>query len=167
MSGDGRRPLINTPAILTRSASLLAAPVAVQGAGATLILCAALLAPWGAYGAGRVSLDPPRHIGAPLPQHAATQRAFQGIPSMAVAPGGRLWANWYAGMTPAEDRNNYVVLATSGDGGATWREVLVVDPDDDGPVRAFDPELWVSPDGRLFVFWAQMEEKMRDSEHGV
>jgi hypothetical protein len=84
-----------------------------------------------------------------------TNRAFTGIPSMAVAPNGRLWATWYAGITSDEDGNNYVVLSTSGDDGATWTEVLTVDPDADGPVRAFDPELWLAPDGRLFVFWAQ------------
>lgn len=97
----------------------------------------------------------PRHAGPPLPEHAATNRAFQGIPSLAVAPGGRLWATWYAGVTPGEDQNNYVVLSTSGDDGATWKEVLAIDPDAAGPQRAFDPELWVTPDGRLFAFWAQ------------
>ena len=100
-------------------------------------------------------LAPPRHVGLPRAEHAVTNRAFQGIPSLAVAPRGRLWANWYAGVTPGEDHNNYVVVSTSGDGGSTWREVLVIDPDAGGPLRAFDPELWLAPDGRLFVFWAQ------------
>jgi hypothetical protein len=102
-------------------------------------------------------LAPPQYVGPPQPQHAVTNRAFQGIPSMAVAPGGRLWANWYAGKTPGEDHNNYVVLSTSGDNGATWREVLVVDPDGEGPLRTFDPELWMGPDGKLRMFWAQTQ----------
>ncbi|MFM8620289.1 MAG: exo-alpha-sialidase [Opitutaceae bacterium] len=72
-----------------------------------------------------------------------------------MAREGRLWATWYAGVTPNEDRNNYVVVSTSGDGGATRQEVLTIDPDAGGPVRAFDPEIWLAPDGRLFVFWAQ------------
>jgi hypothetical protein len=100
-------------------------------------------------------LNPPAHIGPPTAAHAVTNRAFQGIPSMAVAPGGRLWATWYAGVTPGEDQNNYVVLSTSGDDGKTWREVLVVDPDADGPVRAYDPELWMAPDGKLRWVWTQ------------
>ncbi len=103
----------------------------------------------------RPFLHPPRYIGPPKAEHAATNRAFQGISSMAVSPGGRLWVVWYAGVTPAEDSNNYVVLATSGDGGKSWQEVLVIDPDGPGPVRAFDPEVWLAPDGSLRVFWAQ------------
>ncbi len=109
------------------------------------------------FGAEPVFLDAPQYVGPPQPQHAVTNRAFQGIPSLAVTPGGRLWANWYAGKTPGEDQNNYVVLSTSGDNGATWREVLVVDPDGEGPARSFDPELWVAPDGKLRVFWAQAQ----------
>ncbi|MBT6153988.1 MAG: exo-alpha-sialidase [Planctomycetaceae bacterium] len=102
-----------------------------------------------------VSPIPASHVGPPKPLHAVTNRAFQGIPSMAVSPGGRLWATWYAGITPREDHNNYVVLSTSGDGGKSWKEVLIVDPDEGGPVRAFDPELWVAPDGKLRLIWAQ------------
>jgi predicted neuraminidase len=113
------------------------------------------------------SLEPPRHLGPPRSEQAATNRAFTGIPSMAVTPQGRIWATWYAGVTPGEDKNNYVVLSTSGDDGTTWREVLTVDPDGEGPVRAFDPELWVSPDGRLLLFWAQMDRSRRDPELGV
>ena len=98
---------------------------------------------------------PAEYIGPVTNERALETRLFQGIPSVAVSRGGRVWANWYAGPTPAEDLNNYVVLSTSGDNGQTWKEVLVIDPDGPGPVRAFDPELWMSPDGKLYVFWAQ------------
>jgi len=120
-----------------------------------------LLMPVAAVAAEVASLEPPRHLGPPRPEQAATNRAFTGIPSMAVAPQGRLWATWYAGVTPGEDANNYVVLSTSDDSGATWSEVLTVDPDGGGPVRSFDPELWVSPDGRLFLFWAQRRPSVK------
>jgi hypothetical protein len=133
----------------------------------TLLTFAALVLVSPATAAEPASLAPPRHVGPPLPEQAVTNRAFQGIPSLAVAPGGRLWANWYAGVTPGEDHNNYVVLSTSGDGGATWQEVLAIDPDGSGTVRSFDPELWVSPDGRLFVFWAQMDRGRADTQLGV
>ena len=111
------------------------------------ILCAALTA--------QANPVPPQHAGPPLlPQQAVTNRAHMGIPSLAVSSGGRLWATWYAGVTPGEDHNNYVVLSTSGDSGKTWKEVLTVDPDAEGPRRTFDPELWISPDGKLRWFWA-------------
>ncbi len=100
-------------------------------------------------------LEPPELIGLPDPAHSPATRKFQGIPSLAVSPAGRLWATWYAGDTPHEDHNNYAVLATSGDNGITWDEVLVVDPDGSGPVRAFDPELWLDPCQRLWFFWTQ------------
>jgi hypothetical protein len=78
------------------------------------LITALLLPPLAAIDAAdSSSLQPPRYVGKPKPEHAVTNRAFQGIPSMAVAPGGRLWANWYAGVTPGEDRNNYDYHRTS------------------------------------------------------
>lgn len=102
-------------------------------------------------------LAPPKIIKDPAGyyQYAEQTRKFTGISSMAAAPGGRLWATWYAGMSSGEDQNNYVTLATSHDGGTTWEEVLVVDPDGKGPVRAYDPEVWIDPDQNLWLFWAQ------------
>lgn len=97
------------------------------------------------------------YIGPAKPLQAVTNRAFTGIPSLAVSTGGRLWATWYAGKTPGEDQNNYVVLSTSGDDGKTWKEVLVVDPDEGGPLRSYDPELWIAPDGKLRLAWAQTQ----------
>jgi hypothetical protein len=36
-----------------------------------------------------------------------------------------------------------------------------------GPERSFDPELWVSRDGRLFCFWAERENGRRDAALGA
>jgi len=89
----------------------------------------------------------------PGARYGPEARAFQGIPGLERAPGGRLWATWYAGGE-GEGEANYVVLATSGDDGRSWSgPVLVVDPP--GPVRAYDPCLWIDPGGRLWLFWAQ------------
>ena len=99
-------------------------------------------------------VNPPQYVGAPDYARSVTQRAITLVSSLAVAPNGRLWVTWYAGPAPAEDFRNYVVLATSGDDGRTWREVFVVDPDGEGPRRTFDPEIWIAPDGRLRWFWA-------------
>ncbi|AQQ10036.1 putative neuraminidase (sialidase) [Sedimentisphaera cyanobacteriorum] len=82
-------------------------------------------------------------------------RHFQGISSLAVSPEGRIWVTWYGGPTPSEDKNNYAVLATSGDNGKTWQELMVVDPDGPGQLRAYDPQVWLDPQGSLWWFWAQ------------
>ena len=88
--------------------------------------------------------------------HSPSRRTYEGIPSFAASDGtGRMWATWYASPTGAENADNYLVLATSADGGATWREAVLYDPDPHGPVRAFDPELWIAPDGRLRWFWTE------------
>lgn len=102
-------------------------------------------------------LNPPELIvnHASVEKYKAENRKFTGISSLAVSKDGRMWAVWYAGTSPAEDLNNYVVVATSGDEGQNWEEVLVIDPDGSGPVRAYDPEVWIDPQGKLWVFWAQ------------
>src|SRR5690554_3813917 len=105
----------------------------------------------------KVYYDPPMVIKNPAStqQYSPDNRKFTGISSLAISPKGRMWVVWYAGLTPGEDLNNYVVVATSGDKGETWEEVLAIDPDGSGPIRAYDPEVWIDPDGKLWIFWAQ------------
>ncbi len=105
---------------------------------------------------------------APTPlqaRHQPETRRFQGIPGIERTPSGRLWATWYGGGGD-EGPDNYVILATSIDGGETWSEELVVDPPAD--VRAYDPVLWIDPQGRLWWFWAQSQGKSTyDGRGGV
>src|SRR6185295_5704987 len=50
------------------------------------------------------------------------------------------------------------MLATSADDGKNWSNLkVVIDPDRDGPCRAFDPCLWHDPRGRLWLFWAERD----------
>lgn len=92
--------------------------------------------------------------------HQIENRQFSGISSLAVQEDkGKFWAVWYAGISPDEDENNYVVLSSSSDKGENWNETLVIDPDGGGMVRAFDPEVWVDPSGKVWVFWAQAVDK--------
>ncbi len=114
-------------------------------------------------------LNPPNLIKDPssVENYTPESRKFTGISSLAISPEGRMWTVWYAGITPGEDANNYVVVATSGDDGKTWEEVLAIDPDGPGPVRAFDPEVWVDPNGQLWVFWAQHVHPARSTSSGV
>lgn len=102
-------------------------------------------------------LNPPQLIEDPglYYKYSPDSREFTGISSMAVSKNGRMWAVWYAGVTPNEDNNNYVVVATSEDNGENWEEILAIDPDGGGPVRAYDPEVWIDPNGEVWVFWAQ------------
>ena len=106
-------------------------------------------------GTEQAFLKPPRFVEAPDGLHELASRRFQGIPSLAISPEGRIWATWYAGKNPSEDQENYVVIASSENAGRNWEERTIIDPDADGPVRAFDPELWLSPDGVLWSFWNQ------------
>lgn len=86
-------------------------------------------------------------------EYGSDARNYQGIPGIERAPGGRLWATWYAGPV-WEDRFNYMLVATSGDDGKTWTDVsFVIDPDGTGPKRVADPCLWLDPDGKLWLFW--------------
>lgn len=78
---------------------------------------------------------------------------YQTGPSIAVAPGGRIWVAIMTGGT-TECNENYVDLITSGDGGATWSEPKMA-LDIDGPMRTFDPAMWTDPEGRVWLFWCQ------------
>jgi len=104
-------------------------------------------------------------ISAPDGAHAWPTRKHDGVPSVAVSPkSGRLWATWFCGPTDCEDSNNYVVLVTSTDRGESWKTVLVCDPDGAGPIRAFDPQVWVPPDGTLRWSWTERKVPIREGE---
>ena len=99
------------------------------------------------------SLDPVP-VTAPGAAQAAETRTFQGIPGIARAASGRLFATWYTGGN-GECRDNYVCLCHSDDDGATWSATDAVVAPPHPAVRAFDPTLWTAPDGRVMLFWAQ------------
>ena len=98
---------------------------------------------------------------------AREERRFQGIPGIERSPGGLLWASWYAGGPdqPGEGPGNFVVLSTSADDGATWKEALIIHPPSP-QMRVFDQCLWLDPQGRLWLFWAQSYD-CHDGRHGV
>jgi len=97
----------------------------------------------------------PAQVFNPVPQqYADDQRGFQGIPSMTIAPNGRLWATWYAGAE-GEGPDNIVLLVSSGDGGKTWTKPLLAIDAPDTQVRAYDPSMWTDPEGKVWLFWAQ------------
>src|SRR5579872_4003018 len=80
--------------------------------------------------------------------YGPARRVMQGVPAVARAPGGRLWATWSGG--PAEEGpDNYTMLATSNDDGRTWSGLRAV-IDCPGLVRAGGPNIWVDPQGKLW-----------------
>ncbi len=93
-------------------------------------------------------------------------RPWQGIPSLAVDnESGRIWVTWYSGG-PGESNENYCLIFTSDDDGDTWEgPQVVVDPTN--PVRAYDPNLWLDPDGRLWFIWCQSYDALFDGRAGV
>ncbi len=131
------------------SRSLLSGPLLPLLAGAASLLAAAVEP-------GSTPVFPALNT-TPGAEYSESVRMFQGIPALERSANGRLWAAWYGGGV-WEDKYNYIFLQTSGDDGRTWDRALVLDPDRDGPVRAFDPCLWHDPEGGLWLFWAQREE---------
>ena len=87
-------------------------------------------------------------------KEAVATRCHQGIPGIERLDSGRLFATWYGGELKGEGPGNYVVLATSSDNGFHWREIQVAIPPSDRE-RAYDPTLWLDPDGRLWWSWSQ------------
>lgn len=103
--------------------------------------------------------DDPALTPAQLVKHDAgtalpSPHAFQGIPGLARAPGGRWWATWYGGGTD-ESAANYCLLATSDDDGATWSPIRLRVEHPHEAIRTFDPVLWTDPRGTLWLFYAQ------------
>ena len=87
-------------------------------------------------------------------------RSFQGCPTLAATPGGRLYLAWYSGGTREPHIENYNLLIKSDDGGKTWSEpILVIPSNREKLVHALDIQLFCDPRGRLHVFWVQNNAK--------
>ena len=90
------------------------------------------------------------------PRFAEGIRRFQGCPTLAVTPGGRIYLGWYSGGSREPHIENYNLLVYSDDLGATWSAPLIVIPSDEHLlVQALDIQLFTDPDGRLHVYWVQ------------
>lgn len=101
----------------------------------------------------------------PVPDRLSdARRGFQSAPSITASPKGRLWVAWHTGDTTEGDENGMVVVS-SGDGGDSWTPPLfAIDPP--GPLRVLDPGLWTDPDGKVWLFYAQLYG-MWDGRAGV
>lgn len=83
-------------------------------------------------------------------------RQFQGCPTVAVTPGGRIYAGWYSGGTCEPHIENFNLLVMSDDGGKSWSQPLLVIPSGrEQGIHALDIQLWLAPNGSLHVYWVQ------------
>lgn len=93
-------------------------------------------------------------------------RKFQGCPTIAVTKGGRIFAGWYSGGWCEPNIENYNLLVYSDDSGKTWTDPMLIIPSNKAElIQALDIQLWISPEGRLHVFWVQ--NNVRLAEKGV
>ena len=89
-----------------------------------------------------------------LKKYHSANRLWQGIPSIEVTRGGRLFATLYSGGK-TEQYGNFSVLLISDDDGKSWSEPIAAS-DVGETERAYDSCLWIDPRGRLWYIWAVM-----------
>ena len=85
--------------------------------------------------------------------YADSSRIFQGIPGLEVSRGGNYFIVFYTG-TETEGNGNFLLLYKSSDGKSFGKAFMAVIPPA-ANTRCYDPCLWVDPDGKLNLFWAQ------------
>ena len=93
----------------------------------------------------------------PGEEYTVSNRFWQGCPTIARTRGGRLFAGWYSGGTGEPHPENYNLLVRSDDDGFSWNSpelVISGRPEDD--IVAIDIQLWLDPDGKLWLFFAKI-----------
>lgn len=104
---------------------------------------------------GTGALQAPRILVRPsAARYQDAHRLWQGIPSVAITAGGRVYADWYSGMD-TERGGNFVIVGISEDLGSTWSDLRFVVEHDDPEVRVYDPCLWRDPLDRIWLIWNQ------------
>ena len=94
-----------------------------------------------------------------------TYRRWQGIPSIEVTDGGKIFVNFYSGQD-AEVGGNIMVLCVSTDGGKSFRSCEAVVEHPDPQCRIYNPCLWIDPHGVLWMSWTQARG-FNDGRSGV
>jgi hypothetical protein len=89
----------------------------------------------------------------PMSVYADESRKFQGIPGIECTSKGRFFTVFYTG-TENEGNGNFLLLHKGTDVGNLGKAFMAVVPPTEN-TRCFDPCLWISPDGKLRLFWAQ------------
>ena len=83
-------------------------------------------------------------------------RQFQGCPTVAVTPQGRIYLGWYAGGSREPHMENYNLLVYSDDEGKSWsKPMLIIPSNKELFIHSLDIQLWTDPKGALHVYWVQ------------
>ena len=90
--------------------------------------------------------------------YQSSGRLWQGIPSVEITKEGTVFVCFYSGMQ-GEESGNFVVLIRGKAGlpEGAWEDPFLVIHHPDPAVRCFDPCLWIDPQSRLWLFWAQSD----------
>ena len=94
-------------------------------------------------------------------------RNFQGCPTVAVTKKGRVFLGWYSGGTREPHIENYNLLTYSDDGIHFGDPLIVIPSDKSRGVHALDIQLWIAPNGALWVFWVQNNAFPEGSENVI
>lgn len=89
-----------------------------------------------------------------LKNFTTENRIWQGIPSIEVTKGGRIFSTFYSGGIK-EELGNYSMLVMSDDG-VKFSEPIAVAYDEKH--RCFDPCIWIDPLERLWFVWSVMPD---------
>jgi AraC-like DNA-binding protein len=84
-----------------------------------------------------------------LKNFSADKRLWQGIPSIEVTKGGRIFLTYYSGGIK-EEIGNYCILSASDDG-EHFEDIAITYKEN---FRCYDPCLWIDPLGRLWFTWS-------------
>jgi predicted neuraminidase len=86
-----------------------------------------------------------------------------GIPGIEISRTGTLWVAGYTGGPKEPDPANRIEVICSTDEGRTWSPRRTV-ADPSGDTRAFDPTLWMAPDGGLWLIYnvANLSERRHE-----
>ncbi|QOV18850.1 exo-alpha-sialidase [Blautia liquoris] len=92
-------------------------------------------------------------------------RRWQGVPSIEVTAKGRIFVDFFSG-DGAEIGGNFLVLCVSDDKGHTFKSCVTVVEHPDPECRIYDPCLWLSPKGELWMIYNQVHG-FNDCRSGV
>ena len=81
-------------------------------------------------------------------------RRWQAAPSVEALDNGSVFVIFYGGAEP-EVPGNYIKVIISTDRGLTFSGDSIVIKHPDPAIRLYDPNIWLDPEGRLWLFWNQ------------